>query len=228
MSIFRRIAVLLVFLNIPLGFILYGACYNQYLTRRYWLAYLIRPFYDYNEGILLSTIFVILLAMLLCIIAYAVKSEKKAKVFAIIALILTLTESAILVNEYYFAYKVRTYFNPETVQSTMIEIDLQQLEDLQNNDETTMIYFGRPSCAHCSEIKPNLDILVNNSHSMVYYYNTEQDRDNNQNEMQAVLDTYGVVAVPALVVWADAGETQEIYFNEDIVDYFLDTDRFNY
>ena len=228
MSIFRRIAVLLVFLNIPLGFILYGACYNQYLTRRYWLAYLIRPFYDYNEGILHSTIFVILLAMLLCIIAYAVKSEKKAKVFAIIALILTLTESAILVNEYYFAYKVRTYFNPETVQSTMIEIDLQQLEDLQNNDETTMIYFGRPSCAHCSEIKPNLDILVNNSHSMVYYYNTEQDRDNNQNEMQAVLDTYGVAAVPALVVWADAGETQEIYFNEDIVDYFLDTDRFNY
>ena len=228
MSIFRRIAVLLVFLNIPLGFILYGACYNQYLTRRYWLAYLIRPFYDYNEGILLSTIFVILLAMLLCIIAYAVKSEKKAKVFAIIALILTLTESAILVNEYYFAYKVRTYFNPETVQSTMIEIDLQQLEDLQNNDETTMIYFGRPSCAHCSEIKPNLDILVNNSHSMVYYYNTEQDRDNNQNEMQAVRDTYGVAAVPALVVWADAGETQEIYFNEDIVDYFLDTDRFNY
>ena len=228
MSIFRRIAVLLVFLNIPLGFILYGACYNQYLTRRYWLAYLIRPFYDYNEGILLSTIFVILLAMLLCIIAYAVKSEQKAKVFAIIALILTLTESAILVNEYYFAYKVRTYFNPETVQSTMIEIDLQQLEDLQNNDETTMIYFGRPSCAHCSEIKPNLDILVNNSHSMVYYYNTEQDRDNNQNEMQAVLDTYGVAAVPALVVWADAGETQEIYFNEDIVDYFLDTDRFNY
>ena len=228
MSIFRRIAVLLVFLNIPLGFILYGACYNQYLTRRYWLAYLIRPFYDYNEGILLSTIFVILLAMLLCIIAYAVKSEKKAKVFAIIALILTLTQSAILVNEYYFAYKVRTYFNPETVQSTMIEIDLQQLEDLQNNDETTMIYFGRPSCAHCSEIKPNLDILVNNSHSMVYYYNTEQDRDNNQNEMQAVLDTYGVAAVPALVVWADAGETQEIYFNEDIVDYFLDTDRFNY
>ena len=63
---------------------------------------------------------------------------------------------------------------------------------------------------------------------MVYYYNTEQDRDNNQNEMQAVLDTYGVAAVPALVVWADAGETQEIYFNEDIVDYFLDTDRFNY
>ena len=220
MSIFRRIAVLLVFLNIPLGFILYGACYNQYLTRRYWLAYLIKPVYDYIDGFLLSTIFVILLAMLLCIIAYIVKSEKKAKVFVIIALVLTLTESAIVVNEYYFAYKARTYFNPETVQSTMVEIDLQQLEDLQNNEETTMIYFGRPSCAHCSEIKPNLDILVNNSHSLVYYYNTD--------EMQKVLYTYGVVTVPALVVWSDAGETQAIYFNEDIVEYFLDTDRFSY
>lgn len=228
MSNFRRIAILLIFLNIPLGFILYGACYNQYLTRRYWLAYLIKPVYDYIDGFLLSTIFVILLAMLLCIIAYIVKSEKKAKVFVIIALVLTLTESAIVVNEYYFAYKARTYFNPETVQSTMVEIDLQQLEDLQNNEETTMIYFGRPSCAHCSEIKPNLDILVNNSHSLVYYYNTEQDRDDNHDEMQAVLDIYGVAAVPALVVWADAGKTQEVYFNEDIVDYFLDTSRFSY
>jgi hypothetical protein len=108
---------LLVFFNIPLGFILYGACYNQYLTRRFWLAYLIRPFYDneFGEGFLLLTIFVILLSMLLCIIAYAVKSEKKAKVFIIIALILTLTESAILVNEYYFAYKAKTYFNPVIV-----------------------------------------------------------------------------------------------------------------
>ena len=63
---------------------------------------------------------------------------------------------------------------------------------------------------------------------MVYYYNTEQDRDDNHDEMQTVLDTYGVGTVPALVVWADAGETQAIYFNEDIVEYFLDTDRFSY
>ena len=63
---------------------------------------------------------------------------------------------------------------------------------------------------------------------MVYYYNTEKDRDDNHDEMQAVLDTYGVATVPALVVWADAGETQAIYFNEDIVEYFLDTDRFSY
>ena len=128
-------------------------------------------------------------------------------------------------NEYRYLHISKKYFNPETVQSTMVEIDLQQLEDLQNNGETTMIYFGRPSCAHCSEIKPNLDILVNNSHSKVYYYNTEQDRDDNHDEMQPVLDTYGVAAVPALVVWAGAGETQEVYFNEDIVDYFLDTNK---
>jgi len=62
----------------------------------------------------------------------------------------------------------------------------------------------------------------------VYYYNTEQDRDTNHDDMQAVLDIYGVGTVLALVVWANAGETQEIYFNEDIVGYFLDTDKFEY
>lgn len=56
----------------------------------------------------------------------------------------------------------------------------------------------------------------------------EQDRDDNHDKMQAVLDTYGVAAVPALVMWVDAGETQEVYFNEDIVNYFLDTSRFSY
>jgi len=46
--------------------------------------------------------------------------------------------------------------------------------------------------------------------------------------MQTILDSYGFTVVPALVVWADAGETQEIYLHEDIVNYFLDTDRFSY
>ena len=43
-----------------------------------------------------------------------------------------------------------------------------------------------------------------------------------------LLDTYGVIAVLPLVVWANAGETQEVYFNEEIVDYFLDTSNFKY
>lgn len=226
MSSIRRLAVLLVFLNIPLGFLLYGACADRYYTRAFGLARLIRPFY--SDGFLLLTIFVILLAMLLGIMAYAVNKEKISRTLTVLALILTLIESFILVNEYYFAYRAKTDFNPETVQSTMIEIDLQQLEDLQDNETTTMIYFGRPSCAHCSEIKPNLDILVNNSHSTVYYYNTEQDRDTNAVEMQAVLDTYGVGTVPALVVLNGSAEKHETYFDEDIIDYFLDTNRFKY
>ena len=226
MSAFRRLSVLLVFVNIPLGFILYGACANRYFIRKFSLAHLIYPFY--NDGALLLTIFVILLAMLLGIIAYAVKSERKVKILTVIALVLTLLESTMLFNEYVFSYKAKTYFDPKIVQSTMIEIDLQQLKSMQANNENAMIYVGRPSCPHCAEIKPNLDILVNNSHSLMYYYNTEQDRDNNYDEMQAVLDAYGVGTVPALVVLQEAGETKEVYFDEDIIDYFLDTSRFKY
>ena len=219
--------MLLLFLDLPLLFPLCSVVFSRYQTLlEYPMAVVIAPAYDvFFTGICIAGHLVVIPA---CILAYFSKNRLESNTrfaFAIVAMILMLFMAF---NEWHFANLAKKNFNPEIVQSTMIEIDLQQLEELQSNGETTMIYFGRPSCAHCSEIKPNLDILVNNSHSKVYYYNTEQDRDDNHDEMQTVLDTYGVEAVPALVVWADAGETQEIYFNEDVVDYFLDTSRFSY
>lgn len=227
MSIAKRFSVLLIFLDILLlPFLYYTSCARSWMAMFYSLAFLIAPTYDFRLMLVCLGLCILMLPLL--VIAYNTNISKLSNVFVVISAVVMIISSILAINVFLCYLRIEADFNPETVQSTMIEIDLQQLEDLQNNEETTMIYFGRPSCAHCSEIKPNLDILVNNSHSKVYYYNTEQDRDDNHDEMQPVLDTYGVAAVPALVVWAGAGETQEVYFNEDIVDYFLDTDRFSY
>ena len=213
-------------LGFPLSPLMLTLSERYYTLMNYPMAEVIAPFYDIRfTAICLYGHLIILPAFIL---SYICKKRFWINIFFSVGLVAMCFVLLIAFNEHNFAAKAEKYFNHETVQSTMIEIDLQQLENLQNNGETTMIYFGRPSCAHCNEIKPNLDILVNNSHSLVYYYNTEQDRDDNHDEMQAVLDTYGVATVPALVVWADVGETQEVYFNEDIVEYFLDTDRFSY
>ena len=227
MSIQKRLNILLIFLDIALLLPL-SMCVviRYYIAINYPLAKLIEPFY--SSFIAMFCFYGHFIVIPAFILSYLNKRKLLVNIFFYIAILTMFFMFVIGYNEYRYLHISKKYFNPETVQSTMVEIDLQQLEDLQNNGETTMIYFGRPSCAHCNEIKPNLDILVNNSHSKVYYYNTEQDRDDNHDEMQTVLDTYGVEAVPALVVWADAGETQEIYFNEDVVDYFLDTSRFSY
>lgn len=227
MSIAKRFSVLLIFLDILLlPFLYYTSCARSWMAMFYSLAFLIAPTYDFRLMLVCLGLCILMLPLL--VIAYNTNISKLSNVFVVISAVVMIISSILAINVFLCYLRIEADFNPETVQSTMIEIDLQQLEDLQNNEETTMIYFGRPSCAHCSEIKPNLDILVNNSHSKVYYYNTEQDRDDNHDEMQPVLDAYGVAAVPALVVWADAGETQEVYFNDDIVDYFLDTSRFSY
>lgn len=223
----QRLSVLLIFLDIVLSFPLIGGITARYYTLvHYPLAEVIEPFYgSFLTGICIFGHIVVLPVFL---ISYFSKDQEESKKCFIAGAIVMSLMIVIGINEYHFANVAEKYYNPETVQSTMVKIDLQQLEDLQNNETTTMIYFGRPSCAHCNEIKPNLDILVNNSHSTVYYYNTEQDRDTNAVEMQAVLDTYGVGTVPALVVLNGSAEKHETYFDEDIIDYFLDTNRFKY
>lgn len=227
MSKYKRITVILLILDLPLIVVLFFLLWsNSETISSYPMSVVIQPFYNARCVLYAFCSTIVLLPTL--IISYMIKKPVLSKLMFGIGFTIFIFTSFIAFNEIVYANKARTYFNPETVQSTMVEINLQQLEELQNNEETTMIYFGRPSCAHCSEIKPNLDILVNNSHSMVYYYNTEQDRDNNYNEMQALLDTYGVVTVPALVVLADESKTQEIYFDKDILDYFLDTSKFSY
>ena len=227
MPIIKRLAILLVFLDLPLIFWSFASILSTaFVLMNYPLCCVMK--HSWNQETFLIVFFISLCILPIMILVYNIKDLLHSRVLFMIGLLFFIFVIYMNCNANSFFNEATLNYNPETVQSTMVEIDLQQLKDLQNNEETAMIYFGRPSCAHCSEIKPNLDILVNNSHSMVYYYNTEQDRDDNHDEMQTVLDIYGVETVPALVVWADAGETKEIYFNEDIVDYFLDTDRFSY
>lgn len=226
MPVSKRLCVLFIILWIPIVLWTYGSIFGiGEISEFFYVKGLQTPLLN---NFIYYFLYGAIPSLIALIVAYNINKSKIRFALLILAFIYLSSLVWLSIDALVYFNRVKTDFNPETVQSTMVEIDLQQLKDLQNNTEGTMIYFGRPSCAHCSEIKPNLDILVNNSHSTVYYYNTEQDRDDNHDEMQAVLNTYGVSTVPALVVWADSGETKEIYFNEDIVDYFLDTNRFRY
>ncbi|HIU10612.1 MAG TPA: hypothetical protein IAB00_05150, partial [Candidatus Avidehalobacter gallistercoris] len=190
MAVLQRISVLLIFVDMLLAFplspLMLSLSERYYTLLNYPMAEVISPFYDIHfTAICLYGHLVIIPAFIL---AYICKRRCFVNAFFATGLVFMALVLLIAFNEHYFAARAEKYYNPETVQSTMVEIDLQQLEDLQDSTEETMIYFGRPSCAHCNEIKPNLDILVNNSHSLVYYYNTEQDREDNHDAMQAVLD----------------------------------------
>lgn len=227
MTAIKKFVCLFIFLDLPIIFCSFITVWNRgEAILLYPMSVVIQPFYD---GYWVCYAFYCSLIMLFTlIITYNINNKKICELLFSICIIVFVGVCFVVISEISFYNVAKANYNPDTVQSTMIEIDLQHFKSMQANNENAMIYVGRPSCPHCAEIKPNLDILVNNSHSLVYYYNTEQDRDNNYDEMQAVLDAYGVGTVPALVVLQEAGETKEVYFDEDIIDYFLDTSRFKY
>ena len=228
MTIIQRLSVLLIIVELFLCTPVAVAMVIRYFVLlNYPLAEVIEPFYD-DIIVAMLCLFGHLIVIPAFILSYNCKKKNWSNLSFCVGIVVMFLMCMIALNEYHFAARAEKYYNPETVQSTMVEIDLQQLEDLQDSTEETMIYFGRPSCAHCNEIKPDLDILVNNSHSLVYYYNTEQDREDNHDAMQAVLDTYNVGTVPALAVCDNTSNTQEVYYDEEIVDYFLYTSKFKY
>lgn len=58
------------------------------------------------------------------------------------------------------------------------------------------IYVGRPSCPDCEEFMPVLQQVVKNNHT-VYYYNTDETREDTEHE--ALLTQLKVESVPILI-----------------------------
>lgn len=222
----QRICLLILFVDIFLAFPLVYLGWFRYSTiMNYPMAKVIEP--SWNVGSSSICTWGHLIVVVSCIAAYCLKNRPAIRVCMLSATAVFVIMLLLGGRELVFLNKAVTNFNPDTVQSTMMEIDLQQLYDISQEEKLAMIYFGRPGCTHCEEIKPNLDILINNSHSQVYYYNTEQDRNDNAEEMERVLAIYSVDSLPSLVVWTGNGE-KEIYADEQIIEYFMDTERFDY
>lgn len=222
----QRICLLILIVDMFLVFPLVYLGWFRYSTMiNYPMAKVIEPFWNVSSSSICT--WGHLIVVVSCIAAYCLKKRPAIRICMLGATVVFVIMIILGGRELIFLNNAVSNFNPATVQSTMVEIDLQQLYEMSQDDELAMIYFGRPSCTHCEEIKPNLDILINNSHSQVYYYNTERDRNDNAEEMQSVLEIYGIDSLPSLVVWKGNGE-KEIYADEQMIEYFMDTERFDY
>jgi predicted bacteriocin transport accessory protein len=226
MSAVKKINFLLIFVNIIFTFILFAVWWGRSsILENYPMAVAIAP--TYNEMLVCYASPVALINIFLAIIAYVLKNEKWGRALTILVILISLGTGAIMCNEIAFARHAERAYNPSTVKSSMLDINLEELANLRENKENVLIYIGRPSCKVCAELKPNLDCLVNNSKSTVYYYNTELDRNTNSTKMQAVLDTYGIDGVPVLVV-CKLGVVDAVFYDEDMISYFLDSGIFEY
>lgn len=218
MTIVKRLCLLLIILDLWLTFAIYSSWFGtgMMIADDCPMAAVL----DFPNA-LGAVAWLLSLALIpLLIVAYRVKKERLRQGLFVFA-VLSMAFIVYMIGQYgEYNDVILERYNPDTVQSTMIEVDAAGLAGLQDG----MVYCdGRPADEDVAywrdSIKKNTDILVNNNHSTVYYYDTES--------CGAVPEEWGVDALPVLVLLQD-GAVIESAADWDIVKYFQDTERFSY
>ncbi len=219
MMVIKRLCLLLFFVDLWISFAAYGSWFGtgMMVADDYPMAAIAEP---WGGGIGALSWLLSLVLLLVLIVAYRTKNEWLRRglfVFSVVSMGFIMY----VVGQYGEFYDiVKERYNPATVQSTMIDVDAAELAGIQDG----MIYCDatvtdEDAVRSHNSIRKNTDILVNNSHSTVYYYDAAQDEE--------LLTDWGVTALPALVVLQD-GAVAELVTEWDIVKYFWDTERFDY
>lgn len=133
-----------------------------------------------------------------------------------------------LIDHLVLSYKLET----TTIASAEVEytnaITLQEMQSTISSDDTAIIYIGRPSCPDCMKSKKALENLFKQSEGNILYYDTTQDRYDNDKQMNEVLDSVGVTEIP-VIIQVKQGVVQTLIsgdnFLKDAANLFEEIDR---
>lgn len=77
--------------------------------------------------------------------------------------------------------------------------NLQEITDISffNDAKNEIVFFGRPTCPSCNELKPILLEVLKEEQKKIYYFNTDNWRDHK--EFETTLQKYNVESLPQLV-----------------------------
>lgn len=78
-------------------------------------------------------------------------------------------------------------------------IDNNDFEKISNSNHLHLVYIGRPTCGACVQFKPKLEELANKRFINFDYYNTDEFKKNNMNELEEFLKKTDVSYVPTVI-----------------------------
>ncbi|NMM51619.1 thioredoxin fold domain-containing protein [Paenibacillus aquistagni] len=87
----------------------------------------------------------------------------------------------------------------------------QQLETFLTEKQTGFIYIGRPTCPVCKEFEPRLIKEVKANKAEVHYFNTDEARKDNEQQMVGMLNGLNVSSVPTFIYFKDGQEVERIH-----------------
>lgn len=93
--------------------------------------------------------------------------------------------------------------NNELVSSVLttssIEIGNEAFEKLFIDEAAVFIYIGRSTCPVCTELEPILVDVVKELNVVLYYYDTDVARTEDEETMTLLLDRLEIMSVPTII-----------------------------
>lgn len=91
------------------------------------------------------------------------------------------------------------YMGPTKSSASLTSLDSQKLEKYIKEKENIWVYIGRPTCDECKRFSPVLKEFLKENNKQIYYYNTDKERKENEQEMINQLNKLGVKTVPTMI-----------------------------
>lgn len=185
-------------------YVLLGCCFyswtvyirDEYPTR----GYLVNEWSSFIPYIISGLI------IAFCIIANCVKKEKVCVFFCSIGLFFVVLGYICIVFHFVNYLNIKKTYEQEKHKVNSINLD--ELDYILHRNANQYVYIGRDSCSVCQDAYPLVEKYASTISEPVYYYDTEQDRYNNKQEMEQILDEINVDEVPTVLMFED-GEVKE-------------------
>lgn len=170
-----------------------------------------KPPFAASTGIWIALVLVVIM-LVISLGAICVIREMKKKQIALYVII------GIVVIIYSMFSYISNYQFYDT-SSRIKTISLSALNQIQEKEETGLVYIGRDDCRYCNIVYPKLQILTATQKKEIKYYNTNEDRETNKMELDKVLCKYGVTRIP-IVLSVENGIVTHSFLYDEINNHF--------
>ncbi len=119
------------------------------------------------------------------------KKKNKSKLGSIIGIIVAILFVGLVI--YAFA-------KDEMASDYIKEVNYQELQEIINKDEKSIIFVGRNDCGHCLSYKPIVEKVAKNNNLKVYYINTNKVAEESKENSEALWTFFDTDATPTTAI----------------------------
>lgn len=104
--------------------------------------------------------------------------------------------------------------SPFYIWGNLNNIDNDDFKNISESSDLHLVYVGRPTCEICVDFKPKLEHLASKRFINFDYYNTDEFKKNNSDELKEFLKKTDISYVP-VVIAVKNGEVIERFDSKD-------------